>query len=73
MSQVVETVIADGVLTATLCDEENRNAGVLSLVRSFGEHWEVEARYSLYLQEFGVGSDYQRQTLLLAAAYVFDQ
>jgi len=55
-----------------LVDEDNRNAGVLSLVRAIGENWEIETRYSLYLQEFGVGSDYSRQTFFLAGAYVFD-
>lgn len=55
-----------------LVDEDNRNAGVLSLVRALGEHWEVEARYSVYLQEFGVGGAYTRQTIFLAGAYVFD-
>lgn len=55
-----------------LVDEDNRNAAVISLVRALGENWEVETRYSLYLQEFGVGSDYRRQTILLALGYVFD-
>lgn len=55
-----------------LVDEDNRNAGVLSLVRAIGEHWEVETRYSVYLQEFGVGGDYSRQTFFLAGAYLFD-
>lgn len=53
-------------------DEDNRNGVVLSLARTFGESWEVEARYSLYLQEFGVGNDYQRQTFLTAMAYLFE-
>jgi hypothetical protein len=55
-----------------LIDEDNRNAAVLSLARAIGDHWEIEARYSLYLQEFGVGSDYRRQTMFVAGAYVFD-
>lgn len=55
-----------------LVDEDNRNAGVVSLVRAIGQHWEIEARYSLYLQEFGVGGAYSRQTIFLAGAYVFD-
>jgi hypothetical protein len=55
-----------------LVDEDNRNAAVLSLARAIGDHWEIETRYSLYLQEFGVGSDYRRQTIFLAGAYVFD-
>lgn len=55
-----------------LVDEDNRNAAVLSLVRAIGDHWEIETRYSLYLQEFGVGGDYSRQTIFLAGAYVFD-
>lgn len=53
-------------------DEDNRNAAVVSLARAIGDHWEVEARYSLYLQEFGGDSPYRRQTMLLAAAFVFD-
>lgn len=53
-------------------DEDNRNGLVLSLARTFGESWEVEARYSLYLQEFGVGSNYRRQTFLSAIAYLFE-
>ncbi|MGM0559203.1 MAG: hypothetical protein ACQEVA_22650 [Myxococcota bacterium] len=61
-------------------DEENRNVFVASLARSFGERWELEARYSLYLEEFsdtdpGAGSvdlSYRRQTLLIAVGYTFD-
>lgn len=55
-----------------LVDEDNRNAVVLSVVRALGEHFEIEARYSLYLQEFGVGSDYRRQTALVAFGWVTD-
>ncbi len=55
-----------------LVDEDNRNAVITSLARGFGEHWEAELRYSLFLQEFGVGADYQRQTLFLAMAFLFD-
>lgn len=54
-----------------LVDEDNRNSLVGSLARSIGEDWEVEVRYSLYLQEFGVGSDYQRQTVMVATGYSF--
>jgi hypothetical protein len=61
-------------------DEENRNVFVASLARSFGDRWELEARYSLFLEEFtdtdpGAGSvdlSYRRQTLLLAVGYTFD-
>jgi hypothetical protein len=61
-------------------DEENRNVFVASLARSVGERWEVEARYSLFLEEFsdtepGEGSvdlSYRRQTLLIAVGYTFD-
>lgn len=53
-------------------DEDNRNSFVLSLAYALGESWEIEGRYSLYLQEFGVGSDYQRQTFMLAGAYLFE-
>lgn len=53
-------------------DEDNRNAVVLSLARPFGEGWDVEAKYSLYTQEFGSGSPYRRQTVFLSVGYVFD-
>ena len=72
--ELQRTTYQDPVLidASFLVDEDNRNAVVASLVRAFGEHWEVEARYSLYLQEFGVGSDYRRQTILAAVGYLFD-
>lgn len=54
-----------------LVDEDNRNSVVASVARGFGDAFELELRYSLYLQEFGVGSDYRRQTLMLAAGYLF--
>ncbi|MEZ4459596.1 MAG: hypothetical protein R3E66_07660 [bacterium] len=54
-----------------LVDEDNRNSLVGSVARALGDSWEVEVRYSLYLQEFGVGSDYSRQTVMLAAGYLF--
>ncbi len=61
-------------------DEENRNVFVASLARAIGERWEVEARYSLFIEEFsdtepGEGSvdlSYRRQTLLFAVGYAFD-
>ena len=54
-----------------LVDEDNRNAVVSSLVKAFG-NFEIEAKYSLYLQEFGVGADYRRQTILFAVAYNYE-
>lgn len=55
-----------------LVDEDNRNAAVASIARAIGDYFEIEARYSIYLQEFGVGSDYRRQTLMLAAGFLVD-
>jgi hypothetical protein len=53
-------------------DEDNRNVLVASLARPILDDWDVELRYSLYTQEFGVGSDYRRQTLLLAVGYTYE-
>ncbi len=53
-------------------DEDNRNVLVASLSRPLTEDWDVELRYSLYTQEFGVGADYRRQTLLLAVGYTYE-
>ena len=53
-------------------DEDNRNALIVSLARTLGQSWEIEGRYSLYVQEFGNASDYRRQTIFLALGYIFD-
>lgn len=53
-------------------DEDNRNALVVAMGRPLGEHWEVEARYSYYAQEFGAGEDYARQTLQLGLGYALE-
>jgi hypothetical protein len=68
------TSYADPVLidASFIIDEDNRNALIASLARPFLDNWEVEVRYALYLQEFGVGSDYSRQTVMLAVGYLFD-
>ncbi|TXD36062.1 hypothetical protein FRC98_13125 [Lujinxingia vulgaris] len=50
-------------------DDENRNALVVALARQVGARWEVELRYDLYAQEFGVGEAYGRQVLGLSVAY----
>ncbi len=52
-------------------DEENRNSAVASLTRVVGEHWEIEARYRLFIEEFGTASDYRRQTGFVGVGYVF--
>ncbi len=73
--ELQRTTYQDAVLRdATFqIDEDNRNAFVASLARALGENWEVEGRYSLYLQEFGVDDEsYRRMTFMLAAGYVFD-
>jgi hypothetical protein len=61
-------------------DEENRNVAVLSLARPIGESWEVEGRWSMYLEEFEddgpsggqVALNYSRQTFLLAVGWGFE-
>lgn len=53
-------------------DEDNRNALVVSLSRALTDAWDLELRYSFYTQEFGVGSDYRRQTILFALGYTYD-
>lgn len=72
--EVQRTTYGDPVLIDAdfLLDEDNRNSLVGSLARTFGDSWEAEVRYSLYLQEFGVGSDYRRQTVMLAMGYLFE-
>ncbi|TXC68567.1 hypothetical protein FRC91_18485 [Bradymonadales bacterium TMQ1] len=50
-------------------DDENRNAFVVAVARQVAENWEVELRYDLYAQEFGVGEAYGRQVLGLSVAY----
>ncbi|MFB6350495.1 MAG: hypothetical protein ABEN55_10035, partial [Bradymonadaceae bacterium] len=52
-------------------DEENRNSAVASLTRVIGDHWEVEARYRVFIEEFGAASNYRRQTGFLGLGYVF--
>ncbi len=53
-------------------DEDNRNNFVASLGRSLGDAWEVEVRYSVYLQEFGQQQEYSRQTLMFGVGYATD-
>lgn len=52
-------------------DEDNRNSAVVSLTRVFGEHWELEGRYRLFIEEFGDASDYRRQTGFMGLGYLF--
>lgn len=72
--ELQRTTYGDPVLIDAdfLLDEDNRNSLVSSLAWTFGESWEIEVRYSVYLQEFGVGSDYRRQTVMVAMGYLFD-
>ncbi len=71
--ELQRTTYEDPVLidASFIVDEDNRNAIVASFARSFGEQWEAELRYSLFLQEFGVGEDYNRQTVFLAFAFLY--
>jgi hypothetical protein len=52
-------------------DENDRNSLVASVARTFGEHWEIETRYRLFLEEFGSARPYRRQTGFLGLGYVF--
>ncbi len=72
--ELLRTRYDDPVLSDAnfLLDEENRNALVAALSWPFWEGWDVEARYSLYRQEFGGPQGYRRQTLSLAMGYVWD-
>lgn len=44
-------------------DEENRNSFGTALARRVGSKLELEVRYSVFLQEFGLDGSYQRQVL----------
>lgn len=80
--QLQRTAVADqsGPDALFFVDEENRNVFVLSLARPIGEQWEVEGRWSMYLEEFddaeptgsAVQLDYSRQTFLLAVGWGFE-
>jgi hypothetical protein len=85
--QLQRTQVADQSRPDALffVDEENRNVVVLSLARPvgdnwFGDNWEVEGRWSMYLEEFEedaptggqVALDYSRQTFLLAVGWGFE-
>lgn len=72
--ELQRTTYTDPVLVDEqfVVDEENRNALIVSLARPLVGDWEVELRYSLYLQEFGVGGQYSRQTFLVALGYLFE-
>lgn len=56
-----------------IIDEDNRNMGTLSLVRTIAGGWETELRSSIYLQEFGGVDDYSRRTIMLALGHQFDR
>lgn len=51
-------------------DEENRNSFAIALARPLFGDFELEARYSLFLQEFGIDGRYQRQLFGLSLVYV---
>lgn len=70
-AEVQRTRYEDPVLIdeTFVIDDENRNALVIAVARRVAEHWEVELRYDLYAQEFGVGEAYGRQVLGLSVAY----
>ena len=73
-AQIQRTSYADPVLLDAnfLVDEDNRNNLTLSLAYAFGLHWDLEARYSVYTQEFGSDSEYARHTFFLGLGYAFD-
>lgn len=51
-----------------LIDEENRNRLSAAVSRRLSPSWEVELRYSLHSEEFGVGDDYSRQVIGVGVA-----
>lgn len=61
-------------------DEENRNVLVASIARPIGEDWELEGRWSMYIEEFSdsrqdvgrIDLDYSRQTFLVALGWGFE-
>ena len=65
-----DPVLFDDVL---LLDEDNRNTVVGAVTRTIGGPWEVEFRYSLFVQEFGVGGEYRRQTVAVALRAYLDE
>lgn len=46
-----------------MLDDDHRNTLVTALNRRLIDPWEIELRYSLYTQEFGIGGEFRRQTL----------
>ncbi len=73
-AEVQRTTFDDPVIldAITFIDEDNRNSLVASVARPlFDESWEFEIRYSLFLDEFGADSEYQRQTVMTAIGYLF--
>lgn len=46
-----------------MLDDDHRNIFVAALNRQIVAPWEIEIRYSLHTQEFGIGDDFRRQTL----------
>lgn len=55
-----------------ILDEENRNNLALALARSIGQRWEVELRYNLFAQEFGIDGRYRRHTILMGIGFFLD-
>ena len=53
-------------------DEDNRNTLVAAVSRRISGPWDVELRYSIFSQEFGVGGEYSRQTVAIAVRGHFD-
>ncbi|RAL23906.1 hypothetical protein DL240_07095 [Lujinxingia litoralis] len=72
-AEVQRTRYEDPVLIdeTFVLDDENRNALGVALARRVGRRWEVEVRYHLYAQEFGVGESYRRQVAGVSLAYDF--
>ncbi len=46
-----------------MIDDDHRNTVVAAFNRRIADPWEIELRYSLYTQEFGIGDEFRRQTL----------
>ncbi len=65
-----DPVLFDDVM---LLDEDHRNTLVAAVNRQIAGPWDLEFRYSLFTQEFGVGGEYRRQTVALAIRAYFDE
>ena len=72
-AEAQRTLYEDSIYTDAkfTVDEDNRNALVASISRVLWDHWELELKSRVYLQEFGSTEPYERQTVMLSLAHLF--